>query len=298
MTSGRFHAGELRVQERAGVRDLAERGARGLRDAMPEQHRELFEKLPYLVIGAALEGRPWASFVFGMPGFVHTPDARTITIGALPLAGDPIRAALVAGAHAGVLGIELATRRRNRANGVVRSRDARGFVLDVEESFGNCPQYIQARAPLGAVERPPVVVRPERGVLSPRAHALVANADTLFLASASASGRVDVSHRGGKPGFVRVDGAVLTLPDFAGNNFFMTLGNLEQSPRAGIALVDFTTGALLSLTGTTETIWDGPELASFEGAHRLVRITVEEGALLENAVPFVWTEAEPARQLR
>ncbi len=297
-----FHEGELRVQERAGVRELAARIARGIRPEMPDQHRELFEKLPYLVVGGVHEGRPWASFLVGMPGFVHAPDPRTLVVGAVPVAGDPVAPALVAGAPVGVLGIELETRRRNRANGTVRSRDARGFTVAVNESFGNCPQYIQAREPLDAIERGPLRSSPERGSLSPRARSLVETADTLFLASADlATNRVDVSHRGGKPGFVRVDAradrAVLTMPDFSGNNFFMTLGNLERNPRAGLAIVDFASGALLSLTGTTETIWEGPELEGFAGAQRLVKITVEDGVLLENAIPFVWSDPEQARQL-
>src|SRR3546814_14766932 len=66
----------------------------------------------------------------------------------------------------------------------------------------------------------------------------------------------DVSHRGGRPGFVRVtedDGrSVLTIPDFSGNQFFNTLGNIAINPRAGLLFVDFATGDLLTLTGRSE----------------------------------------------
>jgi predicted pyridoxine 5'-phosphate oxidase superfamily flavin-nucleotide-binding protein len=274
------------------VREQAARGARGIREEMPDQHRALFEKLPYLIVGAVEEGRPWATFLVGMPGFVHTPDARTLVVGATPRPGDPIGPALCAGAPVGVLGIELATRRRNRANGRIRSRDAAGFVVDVAESFGNCPQYIQARAPLGAFERGPV--RVERGrAPTDAARAIVARADTAFLASAdSESGRVDVSHRGGRPGFLRMEDSTIVLPDYPGNNFFMTLGNLEQNPRAGLAIVDFATGALLSLSGTTETRW-----TPGGDTEREVRITIEEVVLLENAIPFTWSGVSFARQL-
>jgi uncharacterized protein len=42
-----YHAGEIALQERAGVRVRAERmGRGGIRDFMPDQHRELFTKLP------------------------------------------------------------------------------------------------------------------------------------------------------------------------------------------------------------------------------------------------------------
>ena len=110
-----------------------------------------------------------------------------------------------------LLGIELATRRRNRLNGTVTDLDHGGFTVALDQSFGNCPQYIQARTP---VWRRPSVASRERHApvvlgarLDAAARALVARTDTLFVASASAAARghagpegVDVSHRGGKPG--------------------------------------------------------------------------------------------------
>lgn len=309
-----YHAGEQALQTRAGVRERAERaGRRVIRDFMPDQHRELFETLPYVVIGS-LDGedRPWASILVGRPGFMRTPDARTLAIGALPRVGDPLAANLMAGAPLGVLGIELETRRRNRVNGtVIRAGDG-GFAVSVRQSFGNCPQYIQARAhafpdaPARAAEPRP---RPaEGGLLSPAAQALVRGADTFFIASASPAARggdpaegVDVSHRGGKPGFVRVDMAegrsVLSAPDFPGNSMFNTFGNLALNPRAGLLFVDFTTGGVLSLTGRAEIVWDGPEVTVFAGAQRLLRFHVEDGIWLENAVPLRWSAPVQAPQL-
>jgi predicted pyridoxine 5'-phosphate oxidase superfamily flavin-nucleotide-binding protein len=280
---------------------------------MPDQHRELFEKLPYVVAGSLdAHDRPWASILVGPPGFTRTPDARRLEIAARPLAGDPLAANLVRGAPVGLLGIELATRRRNRMNGTVISADAGGFTVYVRQSFGNCPQYIQARthefvAAPGRAQHP----RPlhaESTLLSPAADALVRGADTFFIASASPGARgggaaegVDVSHRGGKPGFVRIDAAagrsVLTAPDFSGNNLFNTLGNLAANPRAGLLFVDFASGDVLSLTGRAEIVWEGPEVDAFAGAQRLVRVHVEEGVRIEGAVPLNWSAPVQAPQL-
>ncbi|MFX6019220.1 pyridoxamine 5'-phosphate oxidase family protein, partial [Acinetobacter baumannii] len=82
--------------------------------------------------------------------------------------------------------------------------------------------------------------------------------------------QVDVSHRGGKPGFVRVDEAgVLTVPDFNGNRFFSTLGNIVLDGHAGLLFVDYASGDVLQMTGQAEVILDSPEIAAFEGAERL-----------------------------
>jgi predicted pyridoxine 5'-phosphate oxidase superfamily flavin-nucleotide-binding protein len=138
----------------------------------------------------------------------------------------------------------------------------------------------------------------------------LAHADTAFVASAAPAARghagaagVDVSHRGGKPGFVKVrggdDGAphVLVLPDFRGNFLFNTLGNVTANPRAGVLVLDFARGDVLQLTGTAEVVWDGAELASFSGAERLLVITVDGGVRHPDALPFAWSDPEPARQL-
>lgn len=307
-----YHAGEQALQARAGVRERAERaGRRMIRDFMPDQHRELFETLPYVVVGSLdARDRPLASMLTGRPGFMRTPDARTLAIGARPPEGDPLAANLAPGAPVGVLGIELDTRRRNRMNGTVIAADDAGFAVHVRQSFGNCPQYIQARRPAfaAAPERAPRPPRAEGALLSPHAAALVRGADTFFIASASPAARggapaegVDVSHRGGKPGFVRVDaaagGSVLTAPDFAGNSMFNTFGNLAINPRAGLLFVDFAGGGALSLTGRAEIVWDGPEVAAFAGAQRLLRLHVEGGVWIENAVPLRWSAPAYALQL-
>ncbi len=306
-TSSPFHEGERAVQTRAGVRaEMERRGGRAIRDFMPDQHRTFFAMLPFLVVGSIdARDRPWASILVGRPGFVHSPDPRTLRIDTLPAYGDPIGADLAVGAAVGLLGIQPETRRRNRMNGTVAEHDERGFTVRVAQSFGNCPQYIQARAPSFAAAPESVVlpraVRAEGEVLSADAAGLVRNADTFFIATAARESGVDVSHRGGKPGFVRVaveaGRTVLTAPDFSGNNYFNTLGNIAVNPRAGLIFVDFASGGVLLLTGEAEIVWDGPELQSFAGARRLLRFRPAEGRAIAAAVPLRWSDPEPAPQL-
>ncbi|NJM92085.1 MAG: FAD-binding oxidoreductase, partial [Rhodospirillaceae bacterium] len=129
--------------------------------------------------------------------------------------------------------------------------------------------------------------------LDDRARAMIAGADTLFVASyvddATRGRMVDVSHRGGRPGFVRIgaDG-VLTIPDFSGNRFFNTLGNLLANPKAGLLFVDFETGDLLQLTGDAEIILDSPEIVSFQGAERLWHFHPRRILYRPEALPLRW----------
>lgn len=300
-----FHEGERAMQARAGALErLTAIGPRVVRDHMPEQHRELFEKLPTLVVGSLdAAGQPWASLLAGPPGFVRTPDERHLRVNARPDAVDPLAAALAVGAPLGLLGLEPHTRRRNRMNGRVVDDGLEGFTVRVDQSFGNCPQYIQAREPEW-VPHAPLPAQRHGARLSEPARALLARADTVFIASAAPragsgsdepSQGVDVSHRGGLPGFVRVqeDGpegaSVLTIPDYRGNFFFNTLGNLLARPQAGLLCVDPASGDVLQLAAEASIAWDGPEVDATPGAERLLRLRVLWHLWRPRALPLRWS---------
>ncbi|OUM02079.1 pyridoxamine 5'-phosphate oxidase family protein [Variovorax sp. JS1663] len=297
MTTAAWHEGERRLQARAGVAErMAEIGPRVLRDYMPDQHRSFFAQLPFLVAGSLdAEGQPWASILAAPPGFAHSPDPRHLRIDALPMASDPLAGALATGAPIALLGIEPHTRRRNRMNGAVEAIDGRGFSVEVGQSFGNCPKYIQAREPFFTGGAADAHFGPRMESLDARARQMVRTADTFFIATAHPSaGRagapahgVDVSHRGGRPGFVRLDDDdTMTVPEFMGNFFFNTLGNIAVNPVAGLLFVDFDSGDLLQVAVTAEVLWDGAELASFEGAERLLRMRVVAARHAAAALPL------------
>ncbi|WPG37362.1 pyridoxamine 5'-phosphate oxidase family protein [Variovorax sp. EBFNA2] len=306
MIAAPFHAGERALQALVGSREQMEAmGPRVIRDYMPDQHREFFAQLPFLVVGSLdADLQPWASMLAAPAGFAHSPDATHLRIDALPGAGDPLTGQLANGATLGLLGIQPHTRRRNRMNGTVEALDAAGFMVEVQQSFGNCPRYIQAREPVFAAPPANEPAVQWLDTLDLAAERLIGAADTLFIATAypdaaavgdeadARSHGVDVSHRGGRPGFLRVDaGGVLTVPDFNGNRFFNTLGNLQAHPRAGLLFVDFDTGELLHLSATAEIVTDGPEVAAFEGAERLMRFHVTRALRRPAALPLRWGEA-------
>jgi predicted pyridoxine 5'-phosphate oxidase superfamily flavin-nucleotide-binding protein len=306
-TTNTWHAGEREAQRRAGVAEkLAAHGPRVLRPFMTEQHRQFFGQLPFLVVGSVDDqGRPSASLLGGYPGFAPSPDPATLLVSALPCAGDPLAQALKPGAALGILGIELPTRRRNRVNGRVAQVTADGFSLAVDQSFGNCPQYIHARDHLrwaGDGPASPCAVE-ALAKLDDEAREFIARADTLFLASAAApaaDGRfsaVDVSHRGGLPGFLKLaDDGTVELPDYRGNFYFNSIGNLMTHPFIGLLIVDFDSRDLLQLAGNAEVIWDGEALARHPGAQRLIRIGDASGRWLRRGFPLAMAAPELSPQ--
>lgn len=297
-----FHMGELVIQARLGVQErMDKQGRRVIREFLPDQHRQFFAQLFYVMVGTVdASGHPWASILVGNPGFLSSPDERTLQITAQPLFGDPLGANLAGGIDIGFLGIELPTRRRNRVNGIVTGVRSNGFEVQVQQSFGNCPQYIQARQselqPFDASDPKPIHPVNYFGEAE---QAMIAAADTFFIAtayqatSAGMASGVDVSHRGGKPGFVRIDDdQTLTIPDFSGNNHFNTFGNLELNPHAGLLFIDFQQGDLLYLIGTAAVIWDGDVIRHYTGAERLLRFHLQRGYRVAGSLPLRWSEPE------
>lgn len=278
-----FHAGELAVQERAGARDQARAVARGFRTEMPDAARAfLAEQVLAVVAAADAEGRPWAVLRTGEPGFLRALDARTLALDAQPPAGDPLAEAFVEERAAGVLVIDLATRRRMRAHGAALAQRGGGLRLGVEQVYSNCPKYVQARDARRAADGP----APGAGGAR-RSHALdeaqrrwIAAADTFFIATRHPVAGADASHRGGEPGFVRVAGERLTWRDYPGNGLFQTLGNLQVDPRAGLVFPDFDAGHALHVSGAARVLWDD------RTGERSVQLDVERVVQIQDATPL------------
>ncbi len=286
-----YHPGELEMQRRAGTSGDARRMSQGILASVPLGMEKFLRLQRMIVIGSAdAAGRAWASLLTGKAGFLHLVDEQTLKIAAQPAAGDPLAENLQAGSRAGVLVIDLAARRRLRFNGRAKLDAQQGLVLRVEEFFGNCPQYIQARE-IGARAPGPAGSRPvERSRwLQEDQQGWVASADTFFLATYHPAGGADVSHRGGLPGFVRVSSSgLLVWPDYSGNGMFQSLGNVLKNPKAGLLFIDFERGRTLQLTGEAQVVEDAAGLGAFPGAQRLVEFAVHEIIEHEAGAPAGW----------
>jgi predicted pyridoxine 5'-phosphate oxidase superfamily flavin-nucleotide-binding protein len=290
-----FHPGERAAQALAGVASPYA----AIRSWMPDQHRAFFGLLSFLPMATIdNKGAPVATILTGAPGFISSPDPSTLRISARFEPDDPAAPFFTPGAPVGVLGIDLSTRRRNRANGTLRSIGADALTVAVAQSFGNCPQYIQTRFWHESIKAPGAVER--LAGLDAAARATIVAADTFFVASSSgggagATGGVDISHRGGRPGFIEVAGNSLTIPDFHGNGYFNTLGNLLLNPRASLLFVDWLTGSMLHVTGKVDILWN--ETREFAGAERLWRLSVDSAWRRPGALNLRWSFGDFARQI-
>lgn len=300
-----FHQGERDIHNHLGI-NIEAWARKIIRDHMPKQHRDFYQQLPFLVVAARdSNGQPWATLIEGPEGFVSASNPTTLLINAKPAPGDAISESLSVGSDFGILGIELGSRRRNRVNGHIKGVSTGALEFTVEQSFGNCPQYIHARDWTRVSDNQPQSANRGNALTSGQVD-WTEGADTFFIASGfrgqgkSASYGMDASHRGGEPGFVQVISPTrVRFPDYAGNNHFNTIGNIMSDGRAGFTFVNFDTGSLLQMTGRAHIDWDSDDVAKFPGARQLVVLDIEEIVELTSALSLRWSaEAVAVRTLR
>ncbi|MBU2986274.1 pyridoxamine 5'-phosphate oxidase family protein [Saccharophagus degradans] len=302
-----FHQAERAVQKRLGVADMVAQHSEGyIRSTMPDQHRDFFTNLPMLIVSITdFDGFPWPIPLHGKPGFIKSPNANTLEIEAYPTLKDVLKLNFKKNQKIGILGIELHTRRRNRMNGTIEEINNNSFSVICEQSFGNCPQYIQKRE-LHWVETPQKCLQTEdiflTNTLTSTSAEWIESSDTFFISSRtkrlSTDKRdgLDVSHRGGKPGFVKVENDTLYFPDFSGNKFFNTLGNIQSDSRVGLYFPDYESGKIVLISGTAKIIWDKEITRIFEGAERIISVKVRNCLILDSFLPMrgVLTELSPS----
>lgn len=296
--AGVFHAGEIAVQELTGDRSVAQRRASMIGDQLVEGARVFLSRQGVAAVSAVgPDGLLWASLWCGDPGFLRGDgDGQYLeVVSALDhtLAVDPVRPIIRSGSPLGMLVIDFETRRRLRVNGTVSRLDAVGLELHVREAFGNCIKYIQQRRRSnvagGAME--PV----ERGgPLDEQRRDFLARSDTVFVASIHPERGLDVSHRGGDPGFVVVkDERTLRIPDYQGNGMYQTLGNFAIDARAGLAVIDFDRRRVLSLTGNAISDFGIEDPAHpTGGTSRYWQFTLERWVEYSLPTTMMWTLIE------
>ena len=301
-----FHSGEILIQTESGVKERVHKMAsKFVRNHIIDQHKEFFENQNYAFIALHDDyGKPWISLVQGPTGFIHSPDQTCLNIQAKAIAQDELSLQVGLGHAVGFLGLEFHSRRRNRLNGNFQKHEnAEHMSIKVGHSFGNCPKYIQLRS----FDRHSIQqVKTQKSgrsyehivAFNEQDINLIENADTLFIASAEQPhADLDASHRGGKPGFVRLkNNNELWFNDYPGNNFFQTFGNLHNYPYCGLMFIDFKSGDILLLSGQSrlEKISNTKNLAEKKTNFipRRFHFILEKGLRIKRAVEGQWSDVE------
>ncbi|MGX4774292.1 pyridoxamine 5'-phosphate oxidase family protein [Bradyrhizobium guangdongense] len=91
--------------------------------------------------------------------------------------------------------------------------------------------------------------------------AFLADANSFYFATASADGQPYIQHRGGPKGFLKVlDKQSLAFADYAGNQQYLTQGNLSENPKAYIFVMDYAHRRRVKIWGEARVVEDDDAL--------------------------------------
>ncbi|NHN32660.1 pyridoxamine 5'-phosphate oxidase family protein [Paenibacillus agricola] len=289
-----YHEGELTVQKLTGEEAIAAQNAKMVSSQFSNGIIHFLKSQQFAVLSSSdREGNVWVTFLTGEPGFAEVLDEQCIVIRAGLVEGDPLALEPLEREQIGLLIIDTNRRIRLRINGTASMQNEQ-LIVTAHQIYGNCPKYIQRRSLRTEKDAFRVLKSEHRSKeLRLQQQEWISNADTFYIGSVSKTGEMDVSHRGGNPGFLQVFNAkTLLFPDYFGNSMFNTLGNIYANPSSGLLFIDYDHGHSLHLTGFAEIIWGEEEASAFPGAERLVRFKIEEVVQLDNATEMQWGDTE------
>lgn len=91
----------------------------------------------------------------------------------------------------------------------------------------------------------------------------LAEASSFYLATASADGQPYIQHRGGPKGFLKVlDSRTLAFADYAGNQQYLTQGNLSENAKAYIFVMDYAHRRRVKIWGEARVVEDDAALTA------------------------------------
>lgn len=107
--------------------------------------------------------------------------------------------------------------------------------------------------------------------------AFIESRDFFFLSTVDHRGFPTCSYKGGATGFVKIlDDKTLAFPSLDGNGMYLSMGNIDANRKVGMLFIDFETPHRVRVHGTAALSRDPADLALFDEAELVVRVTVEE----------------------
>lgn len=288
----KFHEGELLAKDKAGFLQAGDREKTFAREDIPDIAKIFIEQQTMaLVTTVDEEGSVWVSALWGKPGFITVVSPKTIIMD--PIHGHFLESAghLTDNNHLGLLLIDFAERRRMRVNGICEISSNGHWKVSTEEVYSNCPKYIQPRRFVSMNRAETNSYKVTGTELPDYQQEFIRKADTFFIGSFSPKHGADASHRGGESGFVDVPSErKLIIPDYKGNKFFNTIGNLLLNPKCGLMFIDFERGHTLRLSGIMKVNWDPNVTAAYPGAERVLEFTIQSIIEQTSIMPGAYVE--------
>ena len=179
------------------------------------------------------------------------------------------------------------------------------FSIQITQAFGNCPKYITRRKVKRMGSNLEFASEPasKNNKIGKLEASIISSADNMYFGTGTAEHGADMNIRGGSPGFVRVvhGGSTICWPDYTGNGFYMSLGNVQLQKSASLVFVDWDdTGRGVQVAGEVRTLErseiSDPEMLKIleeePQSLRLVAMSVQKLCSIPRYSPHVYQTVE------
>lgn len=123
-------------------------------------------------------------------------------------------------------------------------------VKALQEKYGSREMYARMES-----------TGPENDTLIPRVANFIAARDSFYMGTTNSTGWPYIQFRGGPVGFLKaLDDKTLGFADFSGNCQYLSIGNLAESDRAFLFLMDYANRRRLKIWGRARVEYDRPDL--------------------------------------
>lgn len=238
-----YHTGQLQIQSEANTTEVARKLAFWVGPIKE------FVAGADLILLAVLDRDGMLRFtvISGKPPLVTSINSRNDVNSRFLI--NSISVESISGFYGG-LAISMANARRVRINGQLIKNNI-GTELETKETFTLCKKYIAPTIALGEKQHLGPVSRDQISIHDPWLNNMVTKSETAFLASISPDEKPDVAHRGGPPGFLKVDAETqqLSWQEFVGDGIFKSAGNIRAKSKLTLLLPDFESGDGIEITG-------------------------------------------------
>jgi uncharacterized protein len=242
----KYHSGQIQIQTEANTTEVARKLAFWVGPIIE------FVAGADLILLAVLDrdGMLRYTVVSGKPPLVTSIDAKDGIHFRFLI--NPINVETNSGFYGG-LAISMANARRVRINGELTQKNT-GIELETKETFTLCKKYIAPTIVPVAQQFVGPVFRDQISIHDPWLKNVVTKSETAFLASISPDEKPDVAHRGGPPGFLKLDPSTekLSWEEFVGDGVFKSAGNIRATRKMTLLVPDFESGNGIEITGLGE----------------------------------------------
>ena len=282
-----FHEGEYHIQEIMGVRKSSDTLSSMIKDNIPPIAAKFLKDLNFCIITISTKKDDLFTYtVYNHNNFIEVLNQSQITINLENHSYIPKKFYNIENINIGMIGLNFEKAMRIRINGKGQIKSNK-LYFSIDEIYSNCPKYIKRRVLQKNTKNLEKQTIQKEKILNEKIINIISNIDTFFIATSHKEKGLDVSHKGGEKGFLKViQTHQLSFEDVPGNNLYNTIGNIYTNPNINIFFIDFKNNNTYHLKG----IANIKEIQVDNKKRLLVTITCQEIVINKNSFNLIYSD--------